>query len=154
MALSEERLNMITDALNEKVNHPQHYTNGKIETIEYIESCLTKEEYRGYIKGNVLKYISREKFKNGNEDLRKALWYLNRLLMVEEQQERDFASSAKIGIRSNNTHTEQSGTLDVLNQTKHDCQCVKKNKEITTKIEDEIQRTLHPEVTGYIMRYY
>jgi hypothetical protein len=64
----------------DNVNHPSHYTEGKIECIEYIEDKLTPEEYRGYIKGNVLKYITREKHKNGDEDLKKAKWYLDRLV--------------------------------------------------------------------------
>lgn len=64
----------------DNVNHPMHYTEGKIECIEYIEDKLTPEEYRGYIKGNVLKYITREKHKNGDEDLKKAKWYLDRLV--------------------------------------------------------------------------
>lgn len=64
----------------DNVNHPLHYTEGKIECIEYIEDKLTPEEYRGYIKGNVLKYITREKHKNGDEDIRKAKWYLDRLV--------------------------------------------------------------------------
>jgi hypothetical protein len=63
------------DAIN-----PSHYKTGKIECIEYIEDKLTPEEYRGYIKGNVLKYITREKHKNGDEDIRKAKWYLDRLV--------------------------------------------------------------------------
>jgi hypothetical protein len=64
----------------DNVNHPSHYNEGKIECIEYIESCMTPEEYRGFIKGNVLKYITREKHKNGDEDIRKAKWYLDRLV--------------------------------------------------------------------------
>jgi hypothetical protein len=64
----------------DNVNHPSHYTEGKIECIEYIEDKLTPEEYRGYIKGNVLKYITRERHKNGDEDIRKAKWYLDRLI--------------------------------------------------------------------------
>lgn len=61
------------------VNHPSHYTSGSIETIDYLESVLTEEEFRGFCKGNVLKYVSRERLKNGNQDLEKAAWYLNRL---------------------------------------------------------------------------
>lgn len=63
----------------EAVNHPAHYTAGRIETFDYIADCLSDEELRGYIKGNVLKYISRERHKNGDEDLKKAKWYLDRL---------------------------------------------------------------------------
>jgi len=65
--------------MNDNVNHPSHYTTGKIECIDYIRDKLTDEEFRGYIKGNVIKYLTREKHKNGDEDLRKAEWYLHRL---------------------------------------------------------------------------
>lgn len=61
------------------VNHPKHYTFGKIECIDYIKDKLTPEEFRGYCKGNIIKYLSRERYKNGNEDLSKACWYLNYL---------------------------------------------------------------------------
>lgn len=60
----------------DNVNHPNHYTVGNIETIDYIRDKLTKEEFIGYCKGNILKYISREKYKGGKEDLEKASVYL------------------------------------------------------------------------------
>ena len=69
------------------VNHPGHYTHGKIEVIRIMEDQLTPEEYRGYAKGQVLKYITREKYKNGFEDLKKAQWYLNRLIAYLDKQE-------------------------------------------------------------------
>lgn len=68
---------------NNNVNHPSHY-QGDIETIDYIKDKLTPEEFRGFCKANGLKYISRERLKNGDEDLKKARWYLNKLLEVEE----------------------------------------------------------------------
>ena len=55
---------------------PAHYQDGGVETIEYLQAKLSPEEFRGYIKGNVLKYLSRERGKGGNTDLRKAAWYL------------------------------------------------------------------------------
>ncbi|MCF1614642.1 DUF3310 domain-containing protein [Tetragenococcus koreensis] len=61
--------------MSDNVNHPNHY-QGDIETIDYIKDKLTDEEFRGFIKGNVLKYVSREGLKNGDEDLKKANWYL------------------------------------------------------------------------------
>lgn len=64
---------------NNNVNHPSHY-QGDIETIDYIKDKLTSEEFRGFCKANGLKYISRERLKNGDEDLKKARWYLNELL--------------------------------------------------------------------------
>ena len=62
------------------VNHPPHYTQGGIEAIDAIQSALTPEEFRGYCKGNALKYIWREKHKGQDESLKKAIWYLNRAL--------------------------------------------------------------------------
>ena len=70
------------------VNHPSHYTSGKIEVISIMEDQLTDEEYRGYIKGQVIKYVTRERHKNGLEDLKKAAWYLNRLIKRLEKQQR------------------------------------------------------------------
>lgn len=64
----------------DNVNHPSHYTQGNIECLDYIEDKLTDEEFRGYIKGNVLKYVTREGLKNGDEDLKKAEFYLHRLI--------------------------------------------------------------------------
>jgi hypothetical protein len=68
------------------VNHPSHYTDGGIECIEAIESALTSEEYRGYLKGNIQKYVWREKHKGGTESLKKAQWYLQRLIELDEDQ--------------------------------------------------------------------
>ena len=64
------------------VNHPSHYKVGGIETIDFIEAKLSKEEFTGYCIGNALKYISRagHKTDDGNTDLRKAIWYLNRAI--------------------------------------------------------------------------
>ena len=66
---------------NDNIN-PNHYVFGGIETIEYLKAKLTPEEYRGFLKGNVLKYVSREAEKNGVEDLKKAKWYLDKMIEV------------------------------------------------------------------------
>jgi len=70
------------------VNHPSHYqgSNG-IETIECIEAAMSKEAFKGYIQGNVIKYVMRYERKNGIEDLYKAQWYLNRLIDIVETME-------------------------------------------------------------------
>jgi hypothetical protein len=58
------------------INHPQHYTNGKYEVIEVIEDWRVC-----YHLGNVIKYIARHQYKEHPiEDLRKAEWYLKRLI--------------------------------------------------------------------------
>ena len=61
------------------VEHPPHYTAGGIECIDAIEAALTPEEFRGYCKGNAIKYSWRERMKGGDTDLRKAAWYLARV---------------------------------------------------------------------------
>lgn len=59
------------------VYKPEHYTSGKIETIDYIQDKLTNEEFIGYCIGNVIKYTSRYRLKGGKEDLLKASVYLD-----------------------------------------------------------------------------
>lgn len=78
----------LKEATDEMVNHPQHYNSGKIEVIKIMEDQLNPEEYRGYIKGQVLKYITRERHKNGLEDLKKAYWYLGRLIKYMEARQK------------------------------------------------------------------
>jgi hypothetical protein len=68
-------------AVKDNVNHPSHYTQGAIECIDAI-----KEAVKGLLgieavcTANIIKYVWRWKFKNGVEDLRKARWYLDRLI--------------------------------------------------------------------------
>jgi hypothetical protein len=73
----------IRDVLNppDNVNHPSHYTRGGIEAIDGIESAISGlQGDEAWLTANVLKYCWRWKSKNGIEDLRKASWYLNRLI--------------------------------------------------------------------------
>jgi hypothetical protein len=74
--------------MSENVNHPSHYTQGSLEVIDAIEGLEL-----GFHAGNVVKYVSRYKHKNGIEDLRKAAWYLNRLIEVEEKAAKKEKSS-------------------------------------------------------------
>ena len=71
---------------DDQVNHPSHYTDGSIECIEALEAELTADEYRGYMKGNIAKYIWRERMKGGVQSLKKAQWYLDRLSQFDETQ--------------------------------------------------------------------
>lgn len=68
----------------DNVNHPAHYTTGEIEVIDYIQDKLTPEQFEGYCVGNILKYVSRYRYKGGLEDLKKGQWYLNRLIQTAE----------------------------------------------------------------------
>jgi len=70
----------------DNVNSPQHY-QGTIETIDYIESLMTETlEFEGYLRGNIIKYISRYPKKNYTEDLKKCRWYLDRLIKLHEER--------------------------------------------------------------------
>lgn len=69
---------------NNAVNHPNHYNNGDIEVIDYIKDKLGIEGYEAFCIGNVIKYVSRYKHKNGKEDLEKALTYLKWAIEVSK----------------------------------------------------------------------
>ena len=75
--------------MHDPVNSPQHYadTDGGIECIEAIEASMSTEEFKGFLKGNVQKYVWRYAQKNGAEDLNKAKWYLDRLITLREMEE-------------------------------------------------------------------
>ncbi|MDL2238161.1 DUF3310 domain-containing protein [Christensenellaceae bacterium OttesenSCG-928-K19] len=59
------------------VSRPAHYADKQIEVVDYIEDTVTPEGFEGYCVGNVIKYISRYRKKNGVEDLKKARTYLD-----------------------------------------------------------------------------
>lgn len=72
--------------MGDKVNHPSHYTEGrKYETIDVIADNLTEEGFEGFCIGCVFKYISRYRKKNGLEDLKKAEWYLKKIIEKKEE---------------------------------------------------------------------
>jgi hypothetical protein len=69
------------------VNHPKHYTQGNIECIDAIESAVsTLSGIDAVCTANVIKYVWRWKHKNGSQDLRKAQFYLNKLIDLQEAQ--------------------------------------------------------------------
>tara|TARA_Y100001973_G_C5193290_1_gene332404 strand:- start:737 stop:964 length:228 start_codon:yes stop_codon:yes gene_type:complete len=67
------------------VNSPPHYNSGDIECIDAIKESMTPEAFKGYLKGNIQKYIWRYENKKGVEDLKKAQWYLNKLIKTVEK---------------------------------------------------------------------
>lgn len=70
---------------NDNVVRPAHYKQGKIETIDIIKAKTSPEEFKGFLKGNIIKYITRAAYKNGIEDYEKAQWYLKYLIKVEKE---------------------------------------------------------------------
>ena len=70
---------------SDPVNRPSHYTEGGIECIDAIKASMSTESFLGFLKGNVQKYMWRyEKKVAPVEDLKKAQWYLSKL--IEEQE--------------------------------------------------------------------
>ena len=62
------------------VSSPAHYNKGNIECIDAIQAASTKEEFEGYLRNNVLKYVWRFRYKDNVKDLNKAKWYLEKLI--------------------------------------------------------------------------
>ena len=72
------------------VNHPPHYTDGGVECIDAIRASMGDEAYEGFLKGQVMKYVWRyEKKRKPAEDLKKADWYLQRLIALNEEYENE-----------------------------------------------------------------
>ena len=72
--------------MNDSVNHPSHYTQGGIECLDAIEASMSQKEFQAYLKGNIIKYLWRYEFKNGLEDVKKAQFYLNRMIESIEKE--------------------------------------------------------------------
>ena len=69
--------------LDDVVNHPSHYTQGKVECLDAIESAVTGlDGMESVLTAQVIKYMWRWKHKNGQQDLEKARFYLNRLIQA------------------------------------------------------------------------
>ena len=74
----------VTEIINDPVNRPAHYTDGKIEVIKYIE-----DKKLGFCLGNAVKYVSRAGKKEPTkevEDLKKAIWYIDRRIKEIENK--------------------------------------------------------------------
>lgn len=66
--------------MNDYIKQPAHYTSGGIECIDYLRFTLPKEQFRGFLRGNIVKYMHRFDKKNGVQDLKKARQYLDWLI--------------------------------------------------------------------------
>lgn len=71
--------------MSDNVNHPAHYETGRFECIEVMEETQGIEATKDFCICNALKYIYRHRNKNGTEDIKKAIWYLNKSLELEEK---------------------------------------------------------------------
>lgn len=69
----------------DNVNHPTHYNKGTMECLDVIKACLSDSEFKGFLKGNVMKYMYRKGDKgDALEDLNKACWYAKKLKEQED----------------------------------------------------------------------
>jgi hypothetical protein len=73
----------VIEAMKDNVKEPSHY-KGEIECIAAIKASMSQQQFKGYLKGNVMKYLWRYDRKNGLEDLQKADVYLQWLIKEEE----------------------------------------------------------------------
>lgn len=81
------KLSMIAKTQADWIN-PDHYKIGGIETIDYMQAKSTPEEFTGHLRLTALKYLSRAGYKlkaDRLEDLKKASWYLDRLITSIER---------------------------------------------------------------------
>lgn len=151
-ALYDQKIEIITDFIdgidncknrNDKVkseqdniNHPKHYNNGKmgIETIDMIKNSVP--DFGSYLLGNVFKYVSRFEYKNGLEDLKKAQWYLNKLIEEKNSQGIDNHSE------SENVSPEPNMKLSEINLDIYEAELDRFKKELaqvlsSNKIDEE-----------------
>ncbi len=73
----------------DNVNHPAHYETGKFECIDVMVETQGVEATQDFCVCNALKYVYRHKKKNGMEDLRKAIWYLNKAVELENEKKKE-----------------------------------------------------------------
>jgi hypothetical protein len=72
----------------DNVNHPSHYETGKFECIDVMIETQGVEAVKNFCLCNAFKYLYRHNGKNGVEDIKKARWYINKYLELEQEDER------------------------------------------------------------------
>ena len=75
------------DTPYDSVNRPAHYNTGKYESIDVMVETQGVDAVKNFCICNAFKYIYRHRFKNGLEDIKKAIWYLNKYVELEESNE-------------------------------------------------------------------
>ena len=83
----EKVLELCNGIENDNVNHPSHYETGKYQCIDVTEETQGKEAVKDFCICNAFKYIYRHRKKNGLEDVKKAVWYLNKYIELSEKDE-------------------------------------------------------------------
>ena len=78
----------IDDVYDDNINHPTHYETGKYECIDVMQEAIGVEDTKGFCLCNAFKYIYRctKKHVSPVEDVKKAIWYLNKFIELEERE--------------------------------------------------------------------
>ena len=94
--IKEEQARIQSDHLEimDMVNHPPHYNQAGIEALDAILAA-TNEGSEYYLQGNILKYVWRYRYKNGSEDLEKAVFDLEKMIKVVKKLEENDNVSIK-----------------------------------------------------------
>ena len=71
--------------MSDNVNHPAHYEVGKYECIKVMQEVFGTEAVKCFCQCNAFKYIWRMNRKNGTEDVKKAVWYLNKFVELSKE---------------------------------------------------------------------
>tara|TARA_R110000824_G_scaffold27933_2_gene94278 strand:+ start:1328 stop:1645 length:318 start_codon:yes stop_codon:yes gene_type:complete len=85
MMATKEETAMKYNKDDDMVNHPKHYNESGIECIDALAAMLG-DGFQSYLQGNIAKYLWRYRYKNGIEDLKKAEWYLRKLIEVTDNE--------------------------------------------------------------------
>ena len=78
---------LMWEPVTDNVNHPSHYETGKFECIDVMVETQGEESVKEYCLCAAFKYLYRHKRKNGVEDIKKAIWYLNKYVELEGNKE-------------------------------------------------------------------
>lgn len=73
------------DKIQDVVNHPSHYEVGDIQCIDAMLLTQGKESVKDFCIGNAFKYLWRHKKKNGDEDIKKAKWYIDKYISLLDE---------------------------------------------------------------------
>lgn len=89
--LCRDQVESIEEAveITDNVNHPSHYETGKFECIDVMREALGDDNVLGFCLCNAFKYIYRCGRKNGEEDVRKANWYLNKYIDISDEHKEE-----------------------------------------------------------------
>ena len=94
----------------DNVNHPAHYNTGKYESIDVMVETQGINAVKNFCICNAFKYIYRHRFKNGTEDIKKAIWYLNKYVELNELTTDEFEPKL-VGKNADATYIDESWAM-------------------------------------------